>query len=160
MQTCSYQTDSVEETYRFGSALGECLQANDVLALQGYLGAGKTTLTHGIAKGLGINSPVSSPTFTLLYEHPAGGKNLSLYHFDAYRLEDEWEWYDAGFMEYLNNDGVSIIEWADKIQNVLPKHSIWLKIKKNKQKLNSRVFTLKVPDGIKFDWQHLSDWSL
>lgn len=77
---------------------------------------------------MGITSPISSPTFTLLFEHPAGTGNLPLFHFDAYRLADEMEWCDAGFMDYFDSNGVIIIEWAAKIKNILPPTTKWLYI--------------------------------
>ena len=157
-QERSYFTDSVEQTYAFGERLGEILQANDVIALLGDLGAGKTTLTHGIAKGLKIKTPISSPTFTLLFEHTKSERNIPLYHFDAYRLTDENEWYDAGFMDYLDNNGVSIIEWADRIKTVLPARTIWLSLKSDLNNLDWREFQLNVPEQRDFAWQALENW--
>lgn len=145
MSSNTYKTNNLNETYAFGKALGELLHANDVLAMHGDLGAGKTTLTHGIAQGLGIKSPVSSPTFTLLFEHQAGTRGLALYHFDAYRLSDEAEWYDAGFMEYLDNGGVSIIEWADRIEAVLPARSIHMRIEPVEDHPDARYFQIEFP---------------
>ncbi|HHU52656.1 MAG TPA: tRNA (adenosine(37)-N6)-threonylcarbamoyltransferase complex ATPase subunit type 1 TsaE [Clostridiaceae bacterium] len=160
MQEKFYQTNSVEETYLFGEALGRCLAAGDVLALDGELGAGKTTISHGIAKGLGITSPISSPTFTLLFEHPAGTGNLPLFHFDAYRLTDEMEWYDAGFMDYFDNQGVVIIEWASKIKNVLPPTAKWLYITTDLVKPNQRIFRLNIECDSSFNLEHLTAWEI
>lgn len=160
MQEKLYRTNSVEETYLLGEALGRCLTAGDVLALDGDLGAGKTTITHGIARGLGISSPVSSPTFTLLFEHPAGTGNLPLFHFDAYRLKDEIEWYDAGFMDYFDNQGVVIIEWAAKIKNVLPQTAKWLYITTDLAQPDQRIFRLSVDCDADFNWKNLSAWEI
>ncbi|NLJ70421.1 MAG: tRNA (adenosine(37)-N6)-threonylcarbamoyltransferase complex ATPase subunit type 1 TsaE [Clostridiaceae bacterium] len=160
MQEKFYQTNSVKETYLFGEALGRCLVAGDILALAGELGAGKTTITHGIAQGLGITSPISSPTFTLLFEHPAGTKNLPLFHFDAYRIADEAEWYDAGFMEYFDNQGVVIIEWADKIKNVLPQTAKWLYITTDIAQPDQRVFRLSLEHNANFNWKNLIPWAI
>ena len=155
-QEKKYLLNSLEQTYVFGEALGKILKPNDVLALKGDLGTGKTTLTHGIALGLGINTPISSPTFTLLFEHTSSERQIPLYHFDAYRLEDEYEWYDAGFMDYLHNDGVSIIEWADRIEAALPKETIWLSLRTIEP--NHRKVELK--SSKKFCWQNLLDWEI
>ena len=96
------------------------VQPGDVLCLIGDLGAGKTTLTQGLALGLGLppDEPVNSPTFTLLAEHPGG--RVPLYHFDVYRLPDSSGLYDLAFDEYLSGDGVVVIEWADRIADALP----------------------------------------
>ena len=155
-----YCVRSVKETCDFGEALGEILLPDDVLALQGDLGAGKTTLTHGIAKGLKIKTPISSPTFTLLFEHLESERNISLYHFDAYRLSDESEWYDAGFMDYLDNQGVSVIEWAERVAAVLPERTIWLVLKTDIQNPDLRIFQLKVPFNQLFNWQNLEPWQM
>ncbi len=159
MPSKKYLMKSVEDTYAFGKHLGEILKPNDIVALQGTLGAGKTTLTHGIAEGLGIQTAVSSPTFTLLFEHTDSLKNIPMYHFDAYRLHDIFEWYDAGFPEYFDADGVCIIEWANRIQEVLPERSIWLKITLDEQDENKRIYTLEVP-FLEFDFQHLQEWEI
>ncbi len=151
MKTGIFQSDNVAETYAFGRKLGRLLRANDILALKGDLGSGKTTLTHGIAEGLGIKTPVSSPTFTLLFEHPAGERNLPLFHFDAYRLNDEYEWYDAGFMEYLDAGGVTIIEWAERIRKVLPDRTIWLELEKDEANPEIRYFRLHIPSESTFE---------
>ncbi|MDI9490386.1 MAG: tRNA (adenosine(37)-N6)-threonylcarbamoyltransferase complex ATPase subunit type 1 TsaE [Clostridiaceae bacterium] len=158
-----YKTNSEEETYSFGQALGQILSQGDVLALQGDLGAGKTTLTHGIARGLGIETPVSSPSFTLLFEHPIGTRGMSLYHFDAYRLEDEMEWYDAGFMDYFNDSGVAVIEWADRIKNVLPENTLWLFIESNLSEPKQRKFRLLISEGLSekvFVLEKLAAWEI
>ncbi len=154
-----YLMQSLEDTYLFGQQLGRSLRANDIVALKGTLGAGKTTLTHGIAKGLGINSPISSPTFTLLFEHQAGERNLPLFHFDTYRLQEVYEWYDAGFMEYLDAGGVCVIEWADRITEVLPERTIWLNILLDEEIENRRTYILELSDE-KFDFEHLKNWEI
>lgn len=159
MPSKKYLMKSVEDTYAFGKSLGEILQPNDIIALQGTLGAGKTTLTHGIAQGLGIQTAVSSPTFTLLFEHVDSLRKIPMYHFDAYRLHDIFEWYDAGFMEYLEAGGVCVIEWADRIREVLPERTIWLKIALLEQAEDKRIYTLEVPFS-EFDFRHLQAWEI
>lgn len=109
---------SEEETREFGLALAEELQPNDVLALIGDLGVGKTSLTKYIAKGLGVTEAVTSPTFTIVAEHHSG--RLPLYHFDVYRLESGKDMIDIGCDEYFDGGGVSVIEWADKVAEILP----------------------------------------
>jgi tRNA threonylcarbamoyladenosine biosynthesis protein TsaE len=110
-----------DETKRFGFALARELQAGDVVALIGELGTGKTALTKYIAEGLGVKEEVTSPTFTIVKEYKSG--KLPLYHFDVYRLSGEEEMYELGYEEYFYGDGVCIVEWADKIKNIIPKNS-------------------------------------
>ena len=110
--TKNIKLDSLEITEKFGEKLGSLLQAGDVICLNGELGAGKTTLTKNIAKGMGIEDYVTSPTFSIINEYY--GK-LNLYHFDTYRLEDVEEVSYLGFDEYFYGDGVCVIEWADRI---------------------------------------------
>ena len=108
---------NLAETRQWGEALGARLQPGQVVALIGDLGAGKTTLTQAIARGLGVTAPVTSPTFTLIHEY-AG--RIALFHFDAYRLERPGEMADLGFDEYLEREGVVVVEWADRVLPLLP----------------------------------------
>ncbi len=110
-------TTSAEETTALGERLGKMLSPGDVLALFGDLGAGKTTLTRGIALGLGLAADIHSPTFTLIHEHPGA---VPLYHVDLYRLSSEEEIETLGLDEYIYSDGVTIIEWADRMESLLP----------------------------------------
>ncbi|MCE5203049.1 MAG: tRNA (adenosine(37)-N6)-threonylcarbamoyltransferase complex ATPase subunit type 1 TsaE [Coriobacteriales bacterium] len=112
-----FTTRSARETRNAGAALAPLLRAGDVIALSGDLGAGKTQLVQGIARGLGVESAVTSPTFNLLMVHRGG---LPLYHFDLYRLEHVEELDDIGFYETLESDGVSVIEWGDRFSHALP----------------------------------------
>ncbi len=121
------KTRSYEETVEFGKKLGEILVPNDVICLTGDLGTGKTALTHGIAKSLGINSYITSPTFTIVNEHQ--GK-YPLFHFDVYRIADPDEMFDIGFEEYLSSEGVSVIEWGELIRDILPHQIININVKK------------------------------
>lgn len=123
-----YTTNSFEDTIRLGINIGAVLKAGDVICLSGDLGTGKTALTNGIAKALEIDSYITSPTFTLVNEYQ--GK-LPLYHFDVYRISDSDEMYDIGFEEYLSGSGVTIIEWGELIEEILPKDKIVINIKKN-----------------------------
>ena len=111
------RSHNARETARIGSALGQYAEAGDVFLLSGELGAGKTCLTQGIAKGLGVDGYVRSPTFVLVSVHQG---RLPLYHIDIYRLDEIAEVVDLGLEEYLAGDGVSVIEWASKALEVFP----------------------------------------
>lgn len=104
----TYYTNSAEETFAIGLSLGQSVHEGDVIALYGGLGAGKTVLAKGIAKGLGIDDDITSPTFTLLRQYQG---RLTLCHFDLYRIEDEQELEHIGFYDYLGGDNVCVIEW-------------------------------------------------
>ncbi|KGX84306.1 tRNA (adenosine(37)-N6)-threonylcarbamoyltransferase complex ATPase subunit type 1 TsaE [Pontibacillus marinus] len=118
-QTFTIQTQSPDETMSLSSRLGALLQEGDVLTLEGDLGAGKTTFTKGLAKGLDVKRTVNSPTFTIVKEYKG---RLPLYHLDVYRLEDSDE--DIGFDEYFYGNGVSVIEWAHFIEEFLPSNRL------------------------------------
>ena len=120
-------SSSETETFNLGVRLGEKLKAGTVLSLNGDLGAGKTQLTKGIAKGMGIEDYVTSPSFTILNEYEG---RVRLYHFDVYRIEDVNEMYEIGFEEYLFGDGVCIVEWGDMVEEILPENTIHIKIKR------------------------------
>lgn len=107
-----------KETELFGLELAKELKSGDILALIGDLGTGKTTLTSYIAKGLGIKEQVISPTFTIVSEYHSG--KLDLYHFDVYRLDSSEDLFEIGAEEYFYAGGVCIIEWADRIAEILP----------------------------------------
>ena len=114
-----YRTESPEETQSLGEAFGKTLKHGDVVALIGDLGTGKTCLTQGIARGIGIaaDEVVSSPSYILINEY--NGK-IPIYHIDLYRLENITEIADLGIGEYIDSDGVCIIEWAERMQEGLP----------------------------------------
>ena len=117
-------SQSAEETIALGQAIAATLRRGDVLALCGELGAGKTQFVKGLTSGLGADAAVTSPTFTLIHEYSGGC--LPVYHFDFYRLDDEDEALKIGLDEYLDGDGVCLIEWADKFPALLPPHTRWL----------------------------------
>ncbi|WP_026894473.1 tRNA (adenosine(37)-N6)-threonylcarbamoyltransferase complex ATPase subunit type 1 TsaE [Clostridiisalibacter paucivorans] len=128
-------SDSVDKTENLGYELGKSLSRGDVVCLMGDLGAGKTTITQSICRGLEVDDYVTSPTFTIVNEYIG---RWDVYHFDVYRIEDEEEMYDIGYDEYIYGDGVSIIEWADKIRDILPKERIEINIERisdNKRKI-------------------------
>ena len=119
-------TNNENETYNIGIKIGKQLKAGDILSLNGDLGAGKTYLTKGIAKGLGVEDYITSPTFTILNEYEG---RIPLYHFDVYRINDVEEMYEIGFEEYLYGNGVCVIEWGSIVEEILPKDAINIKIK-------------------------------
>lgn len=121
-----------EETYRLGTEFGEKAYPGMVIALQGDLGAGKTVFAKGFAKGIGIQEEISSPTFTLVNEYE--GEKFPFYHFDVYRIEDPDEMRMIGFEEYLSKNAVVLIEWANRIPELLPKDTIWLTVERNYEK--------------------------
>ena len=124
----TFVTKSEEETIDLGVKIGNLLKKGDVIAMQGTLGAGKTTITKGIAKALNINDTITSPTFCLISEYY--GK-MPLYHMDVYRLEGGEDFVNLGTDDMIYGDGVSIIEWSEKIMDELPKKTIILKITPN-----------------------------
>ena len=109
--------ENEEKTREIGSKLGELLTPKSVICLIGDLGAGKTTMTQSLARALGVDDYITSPTFTIVNEYE--GK-MPLYHFDVYRIGSSEEMYDIGFDEYIDGDGVCIIEWANLIEDILP----------------------------------------
>ena len=133
------ELNGFEATKRFGIKIGKLLKSGDILCLNGDLGAGKTTLTKSIGLGLGVDDYITSPTFSLINEYEG---RVPLYHFDVYRLENVEDLYDLGFDEYFYGHGVSIIEWADKIEALLPKERIVLDIEKGID-LDSRIISLR-----------------
>jgi tRNA threonylcarbamoyladenosine biosynthesis protein TsaE len=116
MNQYTIQTNGPEETTQFAEKLAALLSPGDVIALEGDLGAGKTTFTKGLAKGLEIKKTVNSPTFSIIKEYHG---RLPLYHMDVYRVENGFE--DLGFDEYFEGDGVTVVEWAHLIEEQLPK---------------------------------------
>lgn len=122
-----YMTRNPEETYKLGIQLGERLKPGIIISLNGDLGAGKTQFTKGIAKGLGVDDYITSPTFTIVNEYEG---RLPFYHFDIYRIDDIEELYEIGFEEYIYGKGVSVIEWGDMIGDILPDDIIYIYIKK------------------------------
>ena len=114
------------ESREFGIKLAGEIKAGDVIALVGELGTGKTTLTKYIAEGLSVSEDVTSPTFTLINEYKSG--KLPLYHFDAYRLAGAGELRDLGYEEYFFGEGVTVVEWADKVSELIPAESRTIRI--------------------------------
>ncbi len=132
------ELNGLDETDRFGKKLGSFLKPGDTIALIGDLGTGKTTLTKSIALGMGIEDRVTSATFTLINVYE--GK-IPMYHFDVYRLDNISEMDYMGFDEYFYGDGVSVVEWADKIVDFLPEE--YLEIIFERISEDSRIITIK-----------------
>lgn len=114
-----------EDTYQLGETIGELLKSGQIILLSGDLGAGKTILTQGIAAGLGVDDDITSPTYNLINEYEG---ELELFHMDLYRLEQEEDLYDLGFEEYLERDGIIVIEWPDLAYAMLPPDFLYIKI--------------------------------
>ena len=112
-----YRTETLQETEALGEALGRILPPGSVVAYTGGLGAGKTAFTRGLARGLGIQERVTSPTFTIVNEYEGG--RLPLFHFDWYRLEDGEELFEIGWEDYLSRGGVCAVEWSENAPEVL-----------------------------------------
>ena len=115
MSQYEIKTNSSEETSLFAESLAHHLLPGDIILLEGDLGAGKTTFTKGLAKGLEVKKTVNSPTFTIIKEYKG---RMPLYHMDVYRVEDAYE--DLGFDEYFDGDGITVVEWAHLIEEQLP----------------------------------------
>ena len=124
-------TETPQETKNLGVKMGSLSKPNMVWTMSGDLGAGKTTLTQGIARGLGITRTVSSPTFTILKIYQG---RLPLYHFDVYRIGDVEEMDEIGYEDYFYGDGVCLIEWANLIEEILPEKYTEIRIEKDLEK--------------------------
>lgn len=137
------ETNSERETFESGFRLGERAKSGQVFALIGDLGVGKTAFTKGLAAGLGIEEPVSSPTFTIVQIYEGG--RLPFYHFDVYRIADVEEMDEIGYEECFYGEGVSLIEWADLIEELLPEDTIGITVEKDpEQGFDYRRITLEV----------------
>ncbi|MCR5402017.1 MAG: tRNA (adenosine(37)-N6)-threonylcarbamoyltransferase complex ATPase subunit type 1 TsaE [Treponema sp.] len=134
----TFTTKSAEETIELGRKIGSLLKKGDIIALQGTLAAGKTTITKGIAESLGVKDTITSPTFCIISEYE--GK-MPLYHMDVYRLSGEEDFANLGTEDMLYGDGVCLIEWSEKIMSELPKSTIIIKIES--QKDSSRLITIE-----------------
>ena len=120
------------DTYSLGQRLGREAKKGDIFCLNGDLGVGKTVFTQGFAAGLGITEPVNSPTFTILQQYDEG--RLPLYHFDVYRIGDVSEMDEVGYEDCFYGDGVTLIEWPERIRELLPEHVVTVTIEKNMEK--------------------------
>ena len=123
------ETTTPQATYELGEQLGKQAQPGQIYCLDGELGVGKTVFAQGFAAGLGISEPVSSPTFTILQQYEEG--RLSLYHFDVYRIDDVEEMEEIGYEDCFYGEGVCLIEWSQRITEILPKEVIRVRIEKD-----------------------------
>ncbi|EOT29961.1 tRNA (adenosine(37)-N6)-threonylcarbamoyltransferase complex ATPase subunit type 1 TsaE [Enterococcus saccharolyticus] len=149
--------ENVEQTATLAQIIGEVAQPSDNLVLTGDLGAGKTTLTKGIAKGLGIDQMIKSPTYTIIREYEQG--RLPLYHMDVYRVEHGAG--DLGLDEYFEGDGLSVIEWGNLLAEALPVDYLELVLEKDPQVDHRRVVTLTPfgKQGEQFKQRILEQWT-
>ena len=145
-----YITRSAAETEQLGARLARVLKAGDVIAYRGDLGAGKTAFTRGLARGLGISEPVTSPTYTIVNEYPQG--RLPLFHFDMYRLSNPEELFDLGWEDYLVREGVCAVEWSENVAEALT-DPILVSIRRDPAEEDTRHITIT---GGRFD----ADFSL
>lgn len=136
-----FEVNSPEETAKLAEEIAINAKPGDVIALLGDLGVGKTVFTKGFGKGLGISEPVVSPTFTILETYDDG--RLPLYHFDVYRIGDVEEMEEVGFEEYVFGEGISLIEWANLIEEIMPAGTMVIEIAKDLSKgLDYRRITI------------------
>ena len=145
-----FEVKSIGETTKIGFNLGKLLNPGDIVCLTGDLGTGKTHITKGIAKGLDINENITSPTFTIVNEYERG--RLKLNHFDVYRVSDPDEIYAIGFDDYIFSDAVSIIEWANYIEEILPREYIHIHISKDLSKGEDFRNIKFTPYGDRYDY--------
>ncbi len=134
-----FQTSSPEETELLGQKIGARLKGGEVLALFGGMGAGKTVLTRGIARGLGVAEGVSSPTFALVHEYDG---RLKIYHFDMFRVESWDDLYSTGFFDFLDSGAVLIVEWSENIENALPESAVRIRLAPGKTE-RERVISIE-----------------
>ena len=129
MEKKIYESWNEQDTYRFGEQLAQSAAAGSLYCLEGDLGVGKTVFTQGFAHGLGIEEPVTSPTFTIVQEYETG--RIPLYHFDVYRIGDIEEMEEIGYDDYFFGEGICLIEWAELIEEILPENVISITIEKD-----------------------------
>jgi tRNA threonylcarbamoyladenosine biosynthesis protein TsaE len=135
-----FRTFSAEQTKELGYKLGSTLHKGDIVCISGDLGVGKTIFSGGIGKALGVERYITSPTFTIVNEYDGV---IPLYHFDVYRISSPEEMYEIGFEEYLDGEGVVIIEWAELIESILPDRCIRVTIEKDDDnQIDGRYITI------------------
>ncbi len=126
------ETNSANETFAFGKRIGQLAKPGQIFTLVGDLGVGKTVFTQGVAEGLGIMEPISSPTFTIIQVYEEG--RIPFYHFDVYRIGDIEEMEEIGYDDYFFGEGICLIEWANLIEEILPKDIVAITIEKELEK--------------------------
>lgn len=136
-----FETQSEKETFEVGRQMAENSKPGEIYCLLGDLGVGKTIFSKGFAEGLGITEPITSPTFTIVQVYEA---EKPLYHFDMYRIEDEDELEMIGYEDYFFGQGVCLVEWANNVEDVIPKDAKWISIEKDLEKgFDYRKITVK-----------------
>lgn len=153
MEAWIIETWKPEETYIAGQVMGRCAKPGQIFCLNGDLGVGKTVFTQGFASGLGVFGPVNSPTFTILQQYLDG--RLPLHHFDAYRIGDVEEMEEIGYEDCFYGQGVCLIEWPERIPEILPKNCFQIFIEKDLKKgFDYRRIIVKDCEGADQDWLH------
>ncbi len=139
MKLGRFKTENEHQTVALAQEFAQGLTAGDVVAFFGTLGMGKTAFTRGMAKGLGIEESVSSPTYALVHEYEG---RINLYHFDMYRVDGWDDLYSTGFFEYLEMGGVVAVEWSENIENALPDNTIFVTISVGENE-NERIIDIE-----------------
>lgn len=147
MNNLIFTSHSEDETKNFAFNLASKLNVGDIIVLSGDLGSGKTKFTEGFLKYFNLENEISSPTFTIVNEYK--NKDINIYHFDVYRLEDSEEFYAIGGEEYFNS-GICIIEWGELIEDVLPNDYIHISFERDSSDYNTRILNVQTY-GTKFD---------
>lgn len=150
----TYLTCSEADTMAFAARLSPMLRPGDTVLLEGDLGAGKSVLARGIARGMGVPGPMPSPTFTLMIPYEAGGRKL--YHFDLYRLADPEEYYAAGLDEFVGGDGVAVVEWPDMAE-LSPEPALRIRLERGGEE-NARRIGIENRGVAGFDAAALAKW--
>ena len=138
-----FLSHSTAETEAAGDALARRLQPGTVLASQGGLGMGKTAFTRGLARGLGCEDRVTSPTFTIVNEYEG---RIPLFHFDMYRLPDADALFDIGWEDYLGRGGVCAVEWSERVEDALPEDTVWVRIRRSPENDDWRIISVEGVD--------------
>lgn len=147
------ETSSQKETFEIAQKLGEMANPGDIFTLHGDLGVGKTVFSQGFGKGLGISEPINSPTFTILQVYDSG--RLPFFHFDVYRIGDLDEMDEIGYEDCFYSNGVSLVEWAELIEPLIPEHAIHVTIEKNLEKgFDYRKITI---ENMRYEDENSSD---
>ena len=140
--SCNILVSKEVATIKVGEVLGRSLKPSDIVALKGELGAGKTVLVKGIAKGLDVKEEPNSPTFVIMNAYEG---RIPLYHFDFYRVSGVYELEGIGYDDYFYGNGVTVVEWADRVEGVFPESAIWIEIKiPVKKNTNSNVREINI----------------
>ena len=138
-----FLSHSTAETEAAGEALARHLRPGTVLAYQGGLGMGKTAFTRGLARGLGCEDRVTSPTFTIVNEYEG---RIPLFHFDMYRLPDADALFDIGWEDYLDRGGVCAVEWSERVEDALPEDTVWVRIRRSPENDDWRIISVEGVD--------------